>query len=80
MRRPQNLKQSPTCFDKTVLWPFQKKWTLKLNKYDRILFQNFNSFVAFSEKLDFKTKQIRPNFIPKFQEICFLTHESTFRL
>ena len=39
-----------------VLWPFQKSWTLTMNKY------------------------IRPNFIEKFQEFCFSTHESTFRL
>ena len=46
MRRPQNLKKSPTGFDKTVLTQFIKP---------RGTF--FQIFVAYSEKLDFERKE-----------------------
>ena len=43
MRRPQNLKKSPTYFDKTAVFTqqCQNKWKI------------FQIVVAFSEKLDF---------------------------
>ena len=45
MRRTQNLKKNPTCFDKTAVFTQQCQ-----NK--REIF--FQIFVAFSEKLNFK--------------------------
>ena len=71
MRRPQNLKQSPTCVDKTVVFTFRQ------NK--RIFFSKFCGLFQKSWTLTMN-KYIRPNFIEKFQEFCFSTHESTFRL
>ena len=44
MRRPQNLKKSPTCFDKTAVF------TQECQNKGEI----FSNFVAYLEKLDFK--------------------------
>ena len=48
MRRPQNLKKSPTGFDETAVFTQQRQNSGKF----------FQIFVAFSEKLDFKDSQI----------------------
>ena len=45
MRRPQNLKKSPTCFDKTAVFSQQQQ-----NKWETFL----QTFVDFSEKLAMK--------------------------
>ena len=45
MRRPQNLKKSPTGFDKTAVFLLSSVKTSG---------RFFQIFVAFSEKLDFK--------------------------
>ena len=47
MRRPQNLKKSPTGFDKTAVFI----------QYRQNKEEVFQIFVAFSEKLDFKHLQ-----------------------
>ena len=43
MERPQNLKKSPTCFDKTAVFTQNVKTSGRF----------FQIFVTFSEKLDF---------------------------
>ena len=61
MRRPQNLKNSPTCFDKTVVFTQQRQ-----NKWE--IFSNFYALLRKAElyKYVFKFQEGQLYFIPNF--------------